>query len=49
MRYLEKASREAKIATSWTEPNAEFDAAVAAWPKAVLTDEELAAPMSKRS
>ena len=43
VRYLEKASREAKIATSWTEPNAEFDAAVAAWPKTVLTDEELAA------
>ncbi len=42
-RYLEKASREAKIATSWTEPNAEFDAAVAAWPRTVLTDEELAA------
>ena len=42
-RYLEKASREAKIATSWTEPNAEFDAAVAAWPKIVLTDGELAA------
>ena len=43
VRYLEKASREAKIATSWTEPNAEFDAAVAAWPKTVLTDGELAA------
>jgi (1->4)-alpha-D-glucan 1-alpha-D-glucosylmutase len=43
VRYLEKASREAKIATSWTEPNAEFDAAVAAWPKIVLTDGELAA------
>jgi (1->4)-alpha-D-glucan 1-alpha-D-glucosylmutase len=34
--YLEKASREAKLATSWTEPNKEFDAAVAAWPEAVL-------------
>jgi (1->4)-alpha-D-glucan 1-alpha-D-glucosylmutase len=33
--YLEKASREAKIATSWTERNAEFDAAVAAWPETV--------------
>ena len=43
VRYLEKASREAKIATSWTEPNAEFDAAVAAWPRTVLTDGELAA------
>ena len=36
--YLEKASREAKLVTSWTEPNAEFDAAVAAWPAAVLGD-----------
>jgi (1->4)-alpha-D-glucan 1-alpha-D-glucosylmutase len=36
--YLEKASREAKLATSWTEPNEEFDAAVAAWPQAVLGD-----------
>jgi (1->4)-alpha-D-glucan 1-alpha-D-glucosylmutase len=41
--YLEKASREAKIATSWTEPNPEFDAAVAAWPENVRTDAELAA------
>jgi (1->4)-alpha-D-glucan 1-alpha-D-glucosylmutase len=36
--YLEKASREAKVATSWTEPNAGFDQAVAAWPQAVLAD-----------
>jgi (1->4)-alpha-D-glucan 1-alpha-D-glucosylmutase len=43
VRFLEKASREARIATSWTEPNAGFDAAVDAWPKTVLTDEELAA------
>jgi (1->4)-alpha-D-glucan 1-alpha-D-glucosylmutase len=41
--YLEKASREAKLATSWTDPNPEFDAAVAAWPKTVLADQELAA------
>jgi (1->4)-alpha-D-glucan 1-alpha-D-glucosylmutase len=34
--YLEKASREAKIATSWTSRNAEFDAAVAAWPATVF-------------
>ncbi len=37
--YLEKASREAKIATSWTDPNPGFDAAVAAWPKTVLSDD----------
>jgi (1->4)-alpha-D-glucan 1-alpha-D-glucosylmutase len=40
-RYLEKASREAKIATSWTEPDNDFDAAVAAWPEAVLGDPAL--------
>ncbi|MEV4317012.1 alpha-amylase family glycosyl hydrolase [Actinocrispum sp. NPDC049592] len=34
--YLEKASREAKIATSWTDRNEEFDAAVAAWPAQVF-------------
>ncbi len=44
--YLEKAAREAKIETSWIEPNQEFDAAVGAWPKAVLTDEELAADVA---
>ncbi|MCE7009800.1 malto-oligosyltrehalose synthase [Kibdelosporangium philippinense] len=36
--YLEKASREAKIATSWTDRNAEFDAEVAAWPARVLAE-----------
>ncbi|MGO9783121.1 MAG: malto-oligosyltrehalose synthase [Streptosporangiaceae bacterium] len=43
VRYLEKAAREAKIVTSWIKPNAEFDAAVAAWPKTVHADPELAA------
>ncbi len=46
-RYLEKASREAKIATSWTEPNTAFDAAVTAWPKAVLADAGLAADVAQ--
>jgi (1->4)-alpha-D-glucan 1-alpha-D-glucosylmutase len=36
--YLEKASREAKIATTWTDRNAEFDAAVAAWPAQVVAE-----------
>jgi (1->4)-alpha-D-glucan 1-alpha-D-glucosylmutase len=44
--YLEKASREAKIATSWTEPNPDFDAAVAAWPKTVMSDDQLAADVA---
>jgi (1->4)-alpha-D-glucan 1-alpha-D-glucosylmutase len=41
--YLEKASREAKIRTSWVDRNAEFDAEVAAWPAKVLTSPEVAA------
>ncbi len=45
--YLEKASREAKLATSWTEPNARFDEAVAAWPETVLADAELAADVER--
>ncbi|HYZ52040.1 MAG TPA: malto-oligosyltrehalose synthase [Streptosporangiaceae bacterium] len=45
--YLEKASREAKIATSWTDPDPEFDAAVAAWPKAVLGDAELSGDVER--
>lgn len=36
--YLEKASREAKIATSWTERDEQFDAEVAAWPDRVLAE-----------
>ncbi|MFC3891049.1 malto-oligosyltrehalose synthase [Lentzea rhizosphaerae] len=41
--YLEKASREAKIKTSWVDRNAEFDAEVAAWPEKVLNEPEVAA------
>jgi len=36
--YLEKASREAKIMTSWTERDEEFDAAVSAWPAQVIDE-----------
>jgi (1->4)-alpha-D-glucan 1-alpha-D-glucosylmutase len=41
--YLEKASREAKIKTSWVDRNAEFDAEVAAWPAKALNEPEVAA------
>ncbi|WP_434442431.1 malto-oligosyltrehalose synthase [Lentzea sp. E54] len=41
--YLEKASREAKIRTSWVDRNAEFDAEVAAWPAKALNEPEVAA------
>ncbi|MFD9705481.1 malto-oligosyltrehalose synthase [Lentzea sp. NPDC059081] len=40
--YLEKASREAKIKTSWVDRDAEFDAEVAAWPAEVLNEPEVA-------
>ncbi|MCG8922734.1 malto-oligosyltrehalose synthase [Lentzea sp. CC55] len=41
--YLEKASREAKIRTSWVDRDAEFDAEVAAWPAKALKSPEVAA------
>ncbi|HUQ60277.1 malto-oligosyltrehalose synthase [Lentzea sp.] len=41
--YLEKASREAKVKTSWVDRNAEFDTEVAAWPAKVLGEPEVAA------
>ncbi|WP_067972258.1 malto-oligosyltrehalose synthase [Nocardiopsis trehalosi] len=40
--YLLKAAREAKVRTSWTDPDPDFDTEVAAWPEAVLTDADLA-------
>jgi (1->4)-alpha-D-glucan 1-alpha-D-glucosylmutase len=39
--YLAKATREAKLHTSWTAPNAEYDAAVADFARAVLGDDAL--------
>jgi len=36
--YMEKATREAKVNTSWLNPNAEYDAAVRAFVAAVLQD-----------
>ncbi|GGM49711.1 malto-oligosyltrehalose synthase [Longimycelium tulufanense] len=39
--YLLKAAREAKLGTSWTDRNADFEAAVANWPVEVHEDEDL--------
>ncbi|MFC7331148.1 malto-oligosyltrehalose synthase [Marinactinospora rubrisoli] len=39
--YLEKAAREAKLRTSWLDPDPEFEAEVRAWPERVLIDREL--------
>lgn len=44
--YLAKAAKEAKLGTSWTAPDADFDAAVAAWPAAVLGDEQTSAEVA---
>lgn len=41
--YLDKAAKEAKVATSWVEHDEEFEKNVRDWPGAVLGDAELAA------
>jgi (1->4)-alpha-D-glucan 1-alpha-D-glucosylmutase len=44
--YVEKATREAKARTSWTEPVAEFDEAVARFVRGVVEDSHLAAQLA---
>ena len=44
--YLEKATREAKLHTSWTDPNDEYDAAVQRTVGNVLADAELGAEIA---
>ena len=44
--YVEKATREAKVATSWVDPVPEFDSATAAFVRAVLGDERLCADLA---
>ncbi|MEV4142406.1 malto-oligosyltrehalose synthase [Amycolatopsis sp. NPDC049691] len=41
--YLDKAAKEAKLRTSWTDHDETFEADVAAWPEDVMADAELAA------
>ncbi|WP_439378420.1 malto-oligosyltrehalose synthase [Amycolatopsis lexingtonensis] len=41
--YLDKAAKEAKLRTSWTDHDEAFEAAVAAWPDAVADDADVAA------
>ncbi|MBE8522277.1 malto-oligosyltrehalose synthase [Amycolatopsis sp. H6(2020)] len=41
--YLDKAAKEAKLRTSWTDHDEAFEAAVAAWPDAVVNDAGVAA------
>ncbi|MGH9166117.1 MAG: malto-oligosyltrehalose synthase, partial [Acidimicrobiales bacterium] len=44
--YMEKATREAKVHTSWTEPDADYDAALRAFVEAVCADAGFAAEMA---
>ncbi len=44
--YVEKATREAKVATSWVDPVPEFDTATAAFVRAVLRDERLCSDLA---
>ncbi|HTA01284.1 MAG TPA: malto-oligosyltrehalose synthase [Streptosporangiaceae bacterium] len=39
--YLRKAMREAKLTTSWTEPDSRYEAAVISFARLALTDDEL--------
>jgi (1->4)-alpha-D-glucan 1-alpha-D-glucosylmutase len=45
--YLGKAAKEAKLVTSHVDPNAEVDAAIAAWPEAVLADADVVAQIEE--
>lgn len=44
--YLDKAAKEAKLRTSWTDRDEEFEAAVRAWPEQVLADAGLSAEVA---
>jgi len=39
--YMEKATKEAKTHTSWTDPDPDYDAAVAEWVRSVFADSSL--------
>ena len=41
--YLDKAAKEAKVRTTWVDHDEEFEAAVNAWPAAVLNDPDVRA------
>lgn len=43
--FMEKATREAKVYTSWTDPNPEYDDAVRSFARAVLSDDGFVADL----
>jgi (1->4)-alpha-D-glucan 1-alpha-D-glucosylmutase len=44
--YLEKAAKEGKIRTSWTDHDEDFERAVALWPEQVLSDQDIHADVA---
>jgi (1->4)-alpha-D-glucan 1-alpha-D-glucosylmutase len=44
--YMEKASREAKVHTSWTQPNADYETALREFVKAILNDGKFKADLA---
>ena len=44
--YIEKAVREAKVHTSWTQPDADYEEAVAAFVSAILADDTFTADLA---
>ena len=38
--YVEKALREAKLATNWVDPDSDYEASVQSWARGLLTDDE---------
>ena len=45
--FMDKATREAKLHTSWVDPDPEYDAAIAAFTRAVVDDERIAAEIER--
>ena len=45
--FMDKATREAKVHTSWVDPDPEYDAAVAAFTRAIVGDERITAEIER--
>jgi len=45
--FMDKATREAKVHTSWVDPDPDYDAAIAAFTRAVLGDERITAEIER--
>lgn len=45
--FMEKATREAKVHTTWVDPDPEYDAAIAAFTRAVVGDERITAEIER--